>query len=141
VSRAAVAFLILLVALLAGGCGDDESAEEETLAGTSWVLVSGVPVPEDLPVTMPTAAFTTDTVSGTGGCNRFTGSYSVDGGSIELGALATTEIACPAPAEAIERSYYAALQDVSGWGVDEDDLVLTDADDAELLRFEPAPTS
>ena len=46
-------------------------------------------------------------------------------------------MACPPPAEEVERAYLAALERVSGWRVDGEDLVLV-ADAAPALRFRAA---
>jgi heat shock protein HslJ len=60
----------------------------------------------------PTAAFDGRQVSGTGGCNRFSGPYVVSGQSkIKIGPLASTMMACSDPALTTqEQQYLAALQ-------------------------------
>jgi heat shock protein HslJ len=143
VSRPAAALAVLLVALAAGlttACGDDDG-EPTSLDGTAWVLASGVELPADVAVSRPTAAFTSDTVSGFGGCNRYTGGYSATGETLEIGALASTQMACEPPADTIEASYLAALEQVSSRSTDGDQLILSDAEGDELLRFDPAPES
>ena len=87
---------------------------------------------------MPSATFTDDTVGGSTGCNRFTASYTVDGDAMEIGEIASTRMACPPPADAIERAYLAALGRVAAWHIDGSELVLADDDDNELLRYEEA---
>jgi heat shock protein HslJ len=108
------------------------------LDGTSWTLGSGVPVPHDMTVPRPTAAFADGRIFGTSGCNRYTGGYTFDDGSFTLGVLATTRMACPPPADEIERSFLAALERVTGARLHDAELVLELDDDAEPLVFEPA---
>ena len=133
--HAAAASVALLLALgLAAGCGGDDGAG--SFVGVPWVVSSGV----DLAGTdaVPSATFTDDTVGGSTGCNRFTASYTVDGDAMEIGEIASTRMACPPPADAIERAYLAALGRVAAWHIDGSELVLADYDDNELIRFEEA---
>jgi heat shock protein HslJ len=74
-------------------------------------------------------------VSGSTGCNRYTGPYALDGDTLELGAIASTRMACAPPADAVEREFLAALERVDHWRSDAEGLVLLDDGDAELLRF------
>ena len=47
-------------------------------------------------------------------------------------------MACPPPADAVERAYLAALGRVAAWHLDGSELVLADDDHNELLRYEEA---
>ena len=49
-----------------------------------------------------------------------------------------TRMACPPPADAVERAYVAALGRVAAWHLDGSGLVLVDDDHNELLRYEEA---
>lgn len=130
---------VIVVALVAGCGGDDgESSDASTFEGQPWLLVSGVDVPQDVAVVWPSATFEGGRVAGSTGCNRFTGTYTVDGDSLEIGQLASTQMACAPPADRIERTYVAALGRVAGWRLDGEELVLVDADAAGLLRYAPA---
>ena len=62
----------------------------------------------------------------------------MDGDALEIGTVAGTNMACPPPADRVEREYLAALERVAGWQVDDGELVLSDADGRELLRFREA---
>lgn len=64
----------------------------------------------------PSLAFAPDgTVAGSAGCNRLTGSYTIEGGhSLSLGPLATTRRACPPPLMALESLVLAQLEAVEG---------------------------
>jgi len=137
--HAAAASLALLLALgLASGCGGDDGdgGSGGSFVGVPWVLGSGVDVAGSASV--PSATFTDDTVGGSTGCNRFTASYTVDGDAMEFGTIATTRMACPPPADAVERAYLAALGRVTAWHLDGSQLVLADGDHNELLRYDEA---
>lgn len=86
-----------------------------TLEGATWVLdrtsIDGLApgAPDDARVDL---IFEDDAVSGTSGCNRYFGSYEVNGGSISFGTLGGTEMACDPALMQLESAYLAALGDV-----------------------------
>jgi len=88
--------VVALVGLLLAACGGNSS----TLDSTSWDYFAydiGDGVVEVLPGTQPTVTFEGDVVSGSDGCNDFTGSYEISSGNmIEIGPLASTQKACEA---------------------------------------------
>jgi heat shock protein HslJ len=133
----------LLVLGLAAGCGDDDggdtapAAQAPPFAGLPWVLSSGLDV-EGWEQTAPSAVFKNGTLGGSTGCNRYTSPYTVDGEALKLGAIASTQMACPPPADQVERAYVDALKRVAEWRMDDAELVLLDDGDAELLRFREA---
>ena len=127
----------LLLALgLAAGCGGDagSSSDPATLEGVVWVLQTGLDV-DGWEAVAPDATFEAETVSGSTGCNRYNGPYTVDGDTLEIGVLATTRMACAPPADAVELAYLAAFEQVAAWSTEDGELVLLDADGAELLRY------
>jgi heat shock protein HslJ len=133
----------LLVLGLAAGCGDDDegdtapAAHAPPFAGVPWVLSSGLDV-EGWERTAPSAVFEDGTLGGSTGCNRYTSTYTVDGEALTLGAIASTQMACPPPADEVERAYVDALQQVAQWRMDDAELVLLDDGAAELLRYREA---
>jgi heat shock protein HslJ len=124
--------LVLAIVVLAGCGGDDGGA-----------AATGAPSFEDVPWAHeagPSATFSDGTVSGSTGCNRYTGTYTVDGDALEIGKLASTNMACLPPADQAEREFLAAIDRVAGWRVEGGELALDDGDGNELLRFsEPSP--
>ena len=68
-------------------------------------------------------------VSGSGGCNSFSGSYTADGDTVKIGPLASTEMACTAPKgiDAQEAGYFAALASARSFEQVGDRLTLLDA--------------
>jgi heat shock protein HslJ len=110
------------------------------LEGVPWVLASGLDI-AGWEEAAPSASFEDGRVAGSTGCNRYTGPYTLDGASIELGPLAVTLMACLPPRDAVERAFVAALERVAGWRVDGGELSLLDDDGVELLRFAAATLS
>ncbi len=100
----------------------------------SWVLQAGLDV-DGWEAVAPDATFEAETVSGSTGCNRYNGPYTVDGDTLEIGVLATTRMACAPPADAVELAYLAAFEQVAAWSTEDGELVLMDADGGELLRY------
>jgi heat shock protein HslJ len=128
----------LLVMASASACGEDEvSADPSLLVGVPWVLSSGVDV-EGWEDVAPSVTFEDGRVAGSTGCNRFTGSCTVDGDTLELGQIAATRRACLPPADAVEREYLAALGRVTAWRSENEELVLLDDEENEVLRYEAA---
>jgi heat shock protein HslJ len=130
-----MALVVLGAAAACGGDGDETTpAAPASLEGTAWVLASGVDV-DGWEAVAPSATFAEGRFSGSTSCNRFTTSYSADGGALDLGEIAVTAMACPPPADAVEREYTDALERVSGWRTEDGELVLVDADEDEVLRY------
>jgi heat shock protein HslJ len=73
-----------------------------------------------------TAEFTAEgTVSGSGGCNRFTGEYTVTGDEISIGPLASTRMACESEeVSRQEAAYFAALESATTWEQTGNELIL-----------------
>ncbi len=88
--------VITLSALLLSACGSQ--GETPSLAGTTWTLASYGPTEAQTPAAAGVdtrLAFSKDgTVSGTMGCNSFSGSYEQKGDSITFGPIISTEMAC-----------------------------------------------
>lgn len=59
-------------------------------------------------------------VTGSGGCNQFSGTYSADlGGTLTLSPLAATRIGCAAPIADREARYFATLREAIGYTLDD----------------------
>ena len=87
------------------------------LAGTSWVLID-LDSTADFANLELTLDFGEDgSVSGFSGCNTYTGPFAIDGGSIDIGPLASTRMACEPPGSAIEAIYLPALDAVGTWSI------------------------
>lgn len=108
-----------------------------SLAGTQWVLTGYGPAAE--PIALPegarvTADFTGDQVGGTAACNSYSGSYTASDGSLTVGALVQTEMAClREDLMALERVFLQALGAATAYAVDGDTLTIDY--DGGVLRF------
>lgn len=124
------ALLLMATTILATGCGGGGgSSAELDLPGTSWTLAD--PGEATAP---PTLQFAAATVSGSGGCNGFSGSYEVDGERLSFGPLKATQIGCPEPLAAAERRFFAALEEVSHGRLEDGELILA-GDGGATLRL------
>jgi heat shock protein HslJ len=145
--------LLVATALLAS-CGDDSDGSgsastaagsssaaatgADPLDGTTWTLdVAGLEVP-GADAVAPTISFASPNVSGSSGCNNFTGGYTVSGDTLTLGQLASTQKACGPVETAVETAVLTRLGKVAGYTVAADKLTLTDASGATLLTYAAA---
>lgn len=69
-------------------------------------------------------------VTGSGGCNRYIGPYQADGGSLTIGPLASTRMACDQPRMDQEAAFLKALEATTRYRFENDLLVLRDASGA-----------
>lgn len=86
------------------------------------------------PVAGPTLDYTTDKVSGTGGCNQFSGSISIEDDAVQIGPLAATKMACADKSD-VEVQYFSALEAARSFVVDGDTLTLKAEDGHDLVKF------
>jgi len=132
--------------LLLQGDNEDMTFEQEVapvalpLVGTTWTLTtiaSGDAVSSVLSGTEVTAAFTADaTVSGSGGCNRYSGSYTWTGDQLSFAPLASTKMACADDVMAQEGAFLASMEQVASFAIDGSQLTLSDDSGALLLGFD-----
>jgi heat shock protein HslJ len=129
----------MVAVLVAFGC--ETSAGDATvpdLRGTHWTLaeLGGEPVAIDPRGPAPDLAFADDgeRVTGFAGCNRFSGSFSVDGASLHFGPIAATRMACPHGME-LEVAFLRALAATTAFRVAVASLALRDGD-TDVARFE-----
>ena len=72
---------------------------------------------------------------GHGGCNRFSGSYKLEDGSLQVGPLRSTRMACPEPVMSFEISFMEALQTPSNASLGGNKLVLRAPGNVVTIRF------
>ncbi len=82
-----------------------------------------------------TATFANGAVSGSGGCNRYTASYTVNNGKLTLGLAAATMMACPEPRAVIEQSLMAALAATRAYQIADGQLLWLDAGGQKIAAF------
>lgn len=119
------------------------AAQSTDLAGAAWNVIAynngNQAVVGLIEGTQPTALFGTDgTLSGTAGCNNFSGGYTVDdAGGIQIGPLLSTMMACGEPEGIMEQEmqYLAALQTAATYSIEGDTMQLRTAEDALAAQF------
>jgi heat shock protein HslJ len=110
------------------------------LEGVDWLATSVLQagamtaIPADIGTTL---TLTDGQATGSTGCNRYFGGYTLSGTSLTFAPLASTEMACPEPRMAIESAWLTALGLVTGWSVDGDQLHLLDAAGNDLAVLAP----
>jgi putative lipoprotein len=122
--------------------GADPSAEHPSPIG-SWraTVIGGEVIPTEVEVT---ATFGDDgRVNGRGGCNRYSGSFTVTGSEMAFGPIMSTRMACIGEGGRIEGRYLAALDAVTGWTLASNTLTLAGPAGSDAIvyeRLDPAST-
>ena len=122
------------------------AAQPTSLAGTSWDVIAynngrggvvSVIIGTEL-----TAVFGQDgSLTGSAGCNTYTGSYESDGdGNISIGPLATTRMMCSDPEGIMdqEQEYLAALQTAARYRIDGTTMEMRTAEGSIAATFQMA---
>ena len=137
--------LVLVVALVLAGCGDDSGGDSTTqpaasgtqLAGTQWDLQTqelGIAGASDVESWIRFER--TGRVTGNDGCNQFTGTYEQKGDDgLTFGPLAGTQKACAGPADEVGRRVNAALGSVTAFSASGGLLKLLDSGGKTLLTY------
>lgn len=147
--RMSLVVLAVVGGLLLSGCGASTPASSSTptvpstptndmtnpsLAGTSWLLetLNGQPLVPDTQITLN---FDAAAASGTDGCNRYSGSYTVDGEQITITNIASTMMACAEPVMQQATAYAAVLQEAATYSIAGQQLTLSEASGSPLAIF------
>ncbi len=111
-------------------------ADAPPLDGTAWVL-SALPGRTLAADPAATLRFASGRVSGTDGCNRFSGPYMAKGTELKVSSqLATTRMACPPEVDAQATAFVAALTGAARYRVAEGQLQLLAADETLLATLD-----
>ncbi len=117
-----------------GGAKADDSAKLEGLWQADEVLVGT----SMQPAVNVTAEFKGGMVSGSGGVNRYNGSYKTSSGNtIEFGKIASTMMAGPQDLMDVEQAYFAALGKAASFDVSATKLELKADDGTVLVSYSP----
>ena len=115
------------------------ASAKRPLRGTYWKLVrlGGAPVEVSAGQAELQLVFATDAqqVSGSGGCNRVAGGFTLEGDRLHLGPLAGTMMACTNGMEQ-EQRFLKSLNHVERYRINGQQLELLDGSGAVLARFE-----
>jgi heat shock protein HslJ len=144
IGLAAAVMVIVSTAILAG-CfppanlprGGDYAMPQGSLHGSDWQLIRVGRAPA-IPNYEATMMLTQGKVTGTTGCNRYTGSYTLPARDVlEFGPIASTMMACPGPRMEQERAFLKALEQTAAYALSEGILTLKGANGDALATFEP----
>jgi len=114
-------------------------AAAASLAGTTWRNATPTSESESA-APVPTITFDSlEHVSGSAGCNRFSGRVAFEGERLRFGPLATTRRGCAAPVMEREKTFLGALEACRSWRRNGDVLELLDESGAPVLRLAPVP--
>ena len=138
-TKSLLTVLILLTAALASctpAPGGSTHSPAPSLDGTKWQLLTldGL---GPLMGTIITAAFSNSEIGGSSGCNSYSGSYTLVGGSIQFGDIGGTEMACLDPEGVMdqEQSFLRTLHRVASYRLGTGQLELLDVAGSAVLVF------
>ena len=105
------------------------------LESTSWNLVAlgSQPIAPVAAAQTPTLLLENGRASGSAGCNRYFGGYTLSSNGIRFGDLGVTAMACPTGMD-VERDYLTALASADSFRVAGNDLFML-SDGSVRLRF------
>jgi heat shock protein HslJ len=122
--------------MVLAACTSQGSQQGGDLTGTVWALTELMGKP---PVagTGISAEFTADgKVSGSAGCNRYSGSYTVSGNNITFSSpMASTMMMCEQAVMDQESAYLNALGEVTAFAINGDQLTLSAGDGTQLAVY------
>lgn len=127
----------LIAVSLRGGVQKSQSESTAPLIDTPWVLteLANQPVPAGPGQREATIRFMTEgRVAGFSGCNRFSGTYTLEGRLLRFGTLAVTQMAC-ADGPGVEAEYMKALEATRQFQIHRGTLDLLDAVGRNAARF------
>ena len=129
---------IVATLMTAGGChgtNTSEAAATSGLADSRWLAeaIDGQAVATGSQSTLEFQG--SDMITGSTGCNRYSGPVTIIGDSFRVGALVTTRRACPPPRMSQEQRFTEALAASQRYRLDGTSLLLLDATGAERLRL------
>lgn len=138
-ARARFIIVILGLAGLIAAYGAEAQHSPADGLHREWVVedVTGRGVPDSAELTM---VFAPDgRVSGSSGCNRYSGYYTLAGERLAIGPVAMTRMACVPAVMDIERRFGDALEQAARVTLDKTGaLMLSDADGKLLVVARPA---
>lgn len=123
---------VLVIAVASCGSGTDNDP-----TGQAWVLteLDGAPPLDGTTIDL---TITTDSVSGSSGCNTYTGgaTLTMETSTLEVDPeLASTMMACEQPIMDQEQRYLEALAGVASYEMAADELVLKDSQGIAFATF------
>lgn len=107
-----------------------------TLTNHVWELETlyDEPVTGDQPITIELDK--EGNLAGSGGCNQYSSSYTIEDNSLSLDVIAVTRMACPNMEQ--ESTYLTALEEVARYEIESGRLTLYNAENEAILVFHSA---
>lgn len=138
---AVVLFSLALALFLSAGCGAKETATLDTatvqsaLVGKVWYcqMLFAREVAEDSTLTIEFLA--DGKVKGSGGCNNFSGPYTLDGEKLRIGPLLSTKKSCGPSLDEQEFTYQSFLSRIQTVKVDDDEMEMYSPEIVEPMVF------
>jgi heat shock protein HslJ len=118
-----------------------EPAVHAALEGTPWLLTSMYTDRDSMSSLVwgvdATAVVEDGIIGGTTGCNHYSGEFTVDGNTVEVGELVQTEMYCTEPEGVMEQeaSYLRWLTQVESYEIVRDRLTFFNAEGAAILNY------
>lgn len=126
-----------LVVLILAACTSSGSQQGDDLTGKVWAVTEliGNPLVDGTGIS---AQFNADgKVSGSAGCNRYNGTFTVSGNNITFASpMASTMMMCEQALMDQESAYLTALSEVKTFAVKGDILTLTGEDGTKLVVYQ-----
>jgi heat shock protein HslJ len=107
-------------------------ANSDRLGAADWRVmeIAGQAVPAEAQVTM---SFREGRIAGRSACNRYTSGATIGDGTIAVGAVAGTRMACPPLLMEIETRFLAVLQQAERWTLDRSGRLTVTAKDGRTI--------
>ncbi len=140
----AIAVITAACSATGGASGAPAGGTGGTIEGVNWRLTqlpSGDSLADVPQGVVADARFAVGRVTGSGGCNSFTGPAIVSGASIKIGPLASTEMACDGAGGDVEKVYLANLVAAASYTATADALTIFDAGGTEILVYAAGPAN
>ena len=129
-------FCIFLGMMILTACASSGAQQGGELTGKVWAVteLTGKPLVADTGIS---AEFTADgKVSGSAGCNRYSGTYTISGSNITFSSpMASTMMMCDQAIMDQESAYLKVLGEAKTYAVNGDQLTLTGGDGTQLAVY------
>lgn len=124
-----------IAAAAAGAPASPSVSSAGVPTGTIWIVtkLAGKPPLEGTELTAELTA--TRRISGSAGCNRYSGGYRATGRTIRVGPLATTQMACDTAIQRQETAFLQALSRARRFAASGSSLTLRSASGRTLVTF------
>ena len=135
-----VRFGVLASALMVSACAAAPDDAPLVLEGTAWALDSAAagPLAKSGAASGVTLEFGPDNASGSGGCNQYRATYTLDGATLRFGPVAATKRGCTDGRGEIESTWFTVLAGPLSVSREGERLQLRDAT-GTAYTFAPAP--